>query len=189
MCRCRIAQLVDRVHNRIARCIAADRVVHAPDIVVDRARQTDDRHARLLAEERPARERAVAADDHKPLDITLAQILERRLAALRCHERLTARRSEERAAALNQIADAPRCKLLDVIVHHAAVAVVHAVDLDPLVDRRAHHSARRRIHPRAVSARGHNRDCLFQHNNIPHLYATLTRIKFCSLLYESTGEK
>ena len=150
--RCRVAQLIDGVHDRIARRIAADGIIHAPDIVVDCSRKPHDGHPCFTAHHRAARERAVAANDDEPLDAAFAQIFKRCFAPLGRHKRLAACRSEKRPAALDEITDAARRELLNIVVHHAAVAVVHSVDLDTLIDSSAHHSTRRRIHPRAVAA-------------------------------------
>ena len=59
--RSRVAQLVDRLHDRIQRRVVADRRVGAAQVVVDGAGQSYDRYVVFLRENAGARQRAVAA--------------------------------------------------------------------------------------------------------------------------------
>ena len=155
MRRRRVAQLVDGLQNRVRRRVGADRVVRAPDVVFNRRRQTDDRHA-VAREMRRAREAAVTTDDDKAFDAMLFELFHRRFAPLLRMEALGTPRAEESAAALNEVADAARRKLLDVAVQKPRIAAVDAKNPYALGNRRAHDGARRRIHARAVTARSHN---------------------------------
>ena len=159
----RIAQLVERVDDRIGRRVAADRVVRAPDIVVDRAGKPHDGDARLLREQRAAREAAVAADDDEALDAALLEVLIALAASLRRLELRAARRPEERAAALDDVADAAARELDNIVLEHTVIAVLDAIDLHALIERRAHDSARRRVHARAVAAGRHDGNRFFNH--------------------------
>ena len=66
-------------------------------------------------------------------------------------------RAEERAAALDQIAHAPRGEFFDLVVEHTLITVVDSEDFDALEKRRPNHRARRRVHARAVAAGSHYR--------------------------------
>ena len=151
----RVAQLVDRLQDRVRRRIGADRVVRAPDVVLDRRRQADDRHA-VARKVRRAREAAVAADDDEAFDIVLLELLHRRLAPFIRMEPLGAPRAEECAASLDEVADAARRKLLDVSVQKSRIAAINAENPHAFGYRRAHDGACRRIHARAVAAGSHN---------------------------------
>ena len=166
MCRSRVTQLVDCIDNRVRSRIAADRVVHAPDVVVDRARQADNRQARLFREQRAARQAAVTADDDEAFDPTLHEVLKALAAAFRRLEFRAASRSEERASALDEIADAAARELLDIVIEHALIAVIDAIDFYTLVECRTDNGTRRSIHARAVAARCHYSNRFFDHGNI-----------------------
>ena len=166
MRRSRVAKLVDRIDDRVGRRIAANRVVHAPDIVVDRARQADDRQSRLLREQRAARQAAVAADDDEAFNPTLHEVLIALATAFRRLELRAAGRPEERAATLDEVADAAARELLDVVIEHALIAVIDAIDFYTLVKCRTDNGTRRSIHARAVAARCHYSNRFFDHGNI-----------------------
>ena len=166
MCRSRIAQLVDGIDDRVGRRVAANRVVHAPDIVVDRARQADDWQARLLREQRAACQTAIAADDDEAFNPTLHEVFIALATAFRRLELRAASRSEERATALDEVADAAARELLDIVIEHALVAVVDAIDFYTLVKCRTDNGTCRSIHARAVAARCHYSNRFFDHGNI-----------------------
>ena len=157
MGRCRIAQLVDRVDDRIRRRVAADGVVHAPDIVVDRARQTHNGEAVLLREQLCAAQGAVTADDAEPLDTTLDEILMPEAAAFGGLPTLAACCPEEGAAALNDVAHILGLEFTQVLLEQSVIAVVDPPYLHALIECRACNRACRRIHPRAVAPTRH--DC------------------------------
>ena len=163
MCRSRIAKLIDGIDDRVGRRVAADRVVHAPDIVVNRARQADNRQARLLREQRAARQAAVATDDDEAM---LHQFVVSLLTAFRRLELRAASRSEERATALDEVADAAARELLDIVIEHALVAVVDAIDFYTLVKCRTDNGTCRSIHAWAVATRCHYSNRFFDHGNI-----------------------
>ena len=166
MCRCRVTQLVDGVDDRVRRRVAADRVVRAPDIVVNRARETHDGETRLFRKQGRAAQRPVATDDDEALDAAVDEILVAEHAAFGLFPALAASRPEERAAALDDVADVLALHLVHVLIEQAVVTVVDAPDLDALVERRAHDSARASVHARAVAAARHDCDT-FQHGKIP----------------------
>ena len=166
MGRSRIAQLVDRIDDRIRSRIAADRVVRAPDIVIDRARQADDRDARLLREQRSAAQGAVTADDAETLDAAVRQVLVAHHAAFRRLPAFAACRAEERTTALDDITDVPGLHLKHILFQQTVIAAADAPYLDTLVQSRADDSASCRVHAWAVAAA--RQDCnTFQHNGSP----------------------
>ena len=166
MCRSRVTQLVDCIDNRVRSRIAADRVVHAPDVVVDRARQADDRDARLLREQRSAAQGAVTADDAEALDAAVRQVLVAHHAAFRRLPAFAACRAEERTTALDDITDVPGLHLKHILFQQTVIAAADAPYLDTLVQSRADDSASCRVHAWAVAAA--RQDCnTFQHNGSP----------------------
>ena len=157
MRRCCVAQLVDRVDDRIRRRVAADRIVHAPDIVVNRARQADDGKAKLLGEQLCAAQRTVAADHAEPLDAALDEVLMSAAASLGRRPLLAARRPEEGAAALDDVAHILGLKLPHILIEESLIAIVDAPHTDAFIEGCARHGTRRRVHSGAVSPARH--DC------------------------------
>ena len=79
---------------------------------------------------------------------------------------MAARRAQERAAALDDIADVLPFHLEHLFVQYAAIAVMDAPHLCSLEECCAHDGARRRIHTGAVAAARQNTDTI-QHRKIP----------------------
>ena len=152
MRRSRIAQLVDRIDDRIRRRIAADRIVRSPNIVVDRPRQPHDGNAMLLAQERSTAQTAVTADDDEPFDALFLEPFVSLRTSFRRHEPMAARCTEESAAALDDIANILPFHLEHLAIQNTAIPVMDAPHFCPFKERRAHDGTCRRVHTRTVAA-------------------------------------
>ena len=135
---------------------AADRVVHAPDIIVNRARQTNDREAELLREQLCAAQRSVTADHAESLDAAFDQILMAAAAPLRRRPLLAACRSEERTAPLDDITDVLGLELPHILIQEPLIAVVDTPHMDAFIECCACNGTCRCIHSGTVSSACHN---------------------------------
>ena len=102
--RSRVAQLVHRLHDGVERRVVADGGVGAAQVVVDGAGQPHDRHVVFAGEDRGARERAVAADDHQGVDAGGRHVFVGRAASFGGFELTAACGLEHRAALLYDVA-------------------------------------------------------------------------------------
>ncbi len=71
----RRVQAIDRLHRDVDRGVEAEGVVGGAEVVVDRLRHADDRHAVLAVEARGGSERVLAADRDQPVDAVVLQPL------------------------------------------------------------------------------------------------------------------
>ncbi len=156
----RIAYLVDGIDYRIERRIVTYRRVGAAEVVVDRTGQSDDRYIVLLGEDARTGQRSVAADDNQRIDACRTHVVIGRLAPLGRGELLAARRFQDRAALLYDIAHAARGKVLDLVIYQAVVSALDTLDAEFVVYSRSRHGTYRRIHAGGIAARGQNTDCL-----------------------------
>ena len=176
MCRSRIAQLVDGVDDRVGRRIAANRIVRTPDIIVDGARQADDRHARLLGEQRRATQGAVTTDDDEAFDAAVLQILIAELATLRRLPAFAASRAEEGTTALDDVANILGLHLEHILIQQAMIAIIDAPDLDPFEQCCTHNGTRCRVHARTISTAGHHGNTFQRHVEIPLAANTYSKV-------------
>ena len=73
-----ITQFVDTIRNGTQRGVITDRGICAPEVIVYRAGQTDNRHIKLLREKTASGERAITTDHNEGIDL----LLEDRLVSL-----------------------------------------------------------------------------------------------------------
>src|SRR5690606_4748266 len=150
----RVAQPVDGLERDVDGGVEPDRHVGAVDVVVDGARDADDLDALLAFESQGAPEAAVPADDHQAVDAAPGQDLSAAGATGWLEEPLAAGGAQDSAAALDDVGDAARAQLDDVVVDQALVATVDARDSDAVMDGGAHHSSDGGVHARRVAAAG-----------------------------------
>ena len=143
---------VDCFQRGINCCIEADGVVGAGDVVVDRRRDDEDRDAGLVAEDRRAGHRALAADDDERLDLMTFQIAGRQSARGRGVELGRARSFQKGSTALNHIGDGAAAERLREIANQALVAAPEADHLDLVHRGAANHRTNRGVHARSVAA-------------------------------------
>ena len=149
-CRC-IADLIDRFHRCVNSRIKSDRVLRAGDIKIDGARKSDDVDA-VCRELLSAAVGAVAADNDKALDTVLIAGISRVLLAFLCSHFRTARRIEDRAAALDCIRYILGMHLDKVLLHETVIASVDAVDLETLRKTSSDNGTDRRVHSRRIAS-------------------------------------
>ena len=156
--RCRIAQFVDRLHDRVQRRVVADRRVRTPEVVVDRPGKPYDGHVVLLRENPCACQRAVAADDHQRVDAGCDHVVVSRLTSFGRGEFLAARRFENRAAQLDDIAYALGFELYDLVVYETFVSAHDSLYRKAVIDCAAGYRTYCRIHAGGVASRCENAD-------------------------------
>ena len=164
-----IPQLVDALHRRVGGGIESDGVVRTDNIVVDRAGDAHHGNAEFGQILRTA-ERAVAADGHQavqPQQLTGGVGL---LLALLGAELVAAGAVEDRAAPVDDPADAGVVHLQNVAGDQALIAAADSHALDAPGQRTADHGADTGVHARRVAAAGQYADtfhCIF-HIPRPH---------------------
>ena len=125
----------------------------------------------FFAQERRTAQTAVAADDDESFDALCLELLIRLCTTFRRHETMAASRAEERAAALNDVADILSFHLEHLTVQDAAIPVMYTPHFCTFKERRAHDGASRRIHAGAVAAARQDADTI-QHRKIPPIPMT-----------------
>ena len=152
----RVAQFVDRLHDRIQRRVVADRRVRASEVVVDRSGKPHDRHVVFLGEKSRAGQRSVAADHHQSVDARSHHVVVSRLAAFHGLELLAAGGFQDRAAQLDDVAHALRFEFNDLVEYQTFESAHDSFYGKSVVDCAARHRADCRIHARRVAARCQN---------------------------------
>jgi hypothetical protein len=147
----RVADAAKGVQDRVERGVESDRMVAAPDVVVDGPRQADDADAAFVQLVGPG-QRAVAADDDQGVHMQALERGEGAALTLLGGEVLAPRGPQERAAAVHDPGDGARVEWQDVAVHEPAEAPAEAEHVAALRDRPARGGAHRRVHPRGVAA-------------------------------------
>ncbi len=161
-----VAQLVDGLDYGVKGGIVTDGLVGAVQIVVDGARETHDGHVELVGEHLRARQRSVAADDYQRVDARGLHVFVSLTTTLLGAELLAARRFEDGAALLYDVAHALRLELHYLVGHQTVVTAHDALDLISVVDGGSRHRADGRIHTWRVAARGKNSDTFNCHNRL-----------------------
>lgn len=103
-------------------------------------------------------QRTVAADHHQRVDPRGNHVVVGGLAPLGSRELLAARRFEDRAAQLDDVADALRFEFDDLVEHETLVSAHDSLHGESVEDRAARHRAYCGIHARGVAARGQDAD-------------------------------
>ncbi len=153
----RVAQFVHRLHDRVQRRVVAYRRVGAAQVVVDRSGKAHDRDIVLLGEYARAGQRAVAADHHQRRDACGDHVVVGRLAALGGGELLAARRLEDRAALLYDVADTLRLESM-ISLNQGLVSAHDSLHRESVVDRAPRHRAYCGVHAGRVAARRQDAD-------------------------------
>ena len=157
VCRSRITELVDGIDNRISSRIAANRVVRTPDIVINRARQADDRNARLLRKQRSTAQGAVTTDDAEALNATVNKVLIAEHTAFRRLPAFAAGRSQERTTALDDITNVFGLHLKHIFFKQTMITITDTPDFYAFIESRTNNCTSCCVHSRAVATAGH--DC------------------------------
>ena len=131
----RVPDLVHTLNDRVKRRIIADRGICPVKIVVNRARQTDDRGIIFVSELLRAGKGAVTTDDDKSIDSEFHQIVIGLLAAFRSHKLLTSGGFQNRTASLDRVAYTFSGQLFQITVDESLVTTVNAEDFPSVVDR------------------------------------------------------
>ena len=124
-----IRQLIDDVEAGVDGRIETERIVGVFKVVVDGAGDADRRDAELLAEALGAAERTVAADNDQTFDAVVVERLDRLLLPLDRVHFDAAGRTEDRAAALDDVRNAAHLHRLHFGVDQACLALLDAIDL------------------------------------------------------------
>jgi len=113
----------------------------------------------LVQKKRP-RERTVSADHHQAIDTVQDQIAYGLAPAGHRAENLAARRAENRAAQLQDAANAAPVERLELLatVHHALPTLMDADDFNSLVQSTSSDGPDSCIHARCVATAGNNAD-------------------------------
>ncbi|MNF97626.1 hypothetical protein D3C84_804620 [compost metagenome] len=151
MRRHRIAKLIDRIDNDADCCIKADCEVGERNVVVDRAWQTH-RFDAELAQLVGALVGAVAADNDKAVNATLAQNIGTALLAFRRHKLFAAGCLQYRTTALNNVAYAPQVHRAQVIVQKPLITALYAINFNTVIDSAPYDGADSRVHPLRIAA-------------------------------------
>ena len=146
-----ITELVDSIDNGVGSSIAADGVVSTPYIIINGTRQAYDRHTSLVAELGSTTETAVAADDNQTLNAVLFHVLISLHTALWSHETLAAGSTQEGTATLENIGNAARSKLLQVLVQQATISIIDTEYLATFIQYGTNYGTGCCIHARAVA--------------------------------------
>ena len=163
-----ITQAVDCADRRVARGIKTDGIVRAHDVVVDRSRNADCRHAQT-GECLCAAEAAVAAADNQTIQSHVMCIV-RRLMQTFLGQHLQAARGIQHSTALGDDAVYASCAQIDdVPVNQSAVAAANADTGDAVSRSSSDNAADYRIHSRRIAAARQNANTsdLFFHFRIP----------------------
>jgi hypothetical protein len=98
-----VAYLVDAVHDGVECRVIADSRVGAEEVVVDGAGEADYGEVEFVGEDARSGERAVAADDHKGVDLMALHHVVCQLASFWCLKFFTTGSLQYRAAHLNDV--------------------------------------------------------------------------------------
>ncbi|OPZ85445.1 MAG: hypothetical protein BWY76_01411 [bacterium ADurb.Bin429] len=105
-----------------------------------------------------ARLRAVAADDHQPLNAGGAQVIHRLLKAFRRAEGLTTRAVQDGAALIDDARDGRCVHKGEIALDQALITVADADHLHPRADARADDGADGGIHAGGIAPAGEHCD-------------------------------
>ena len=147
-----VTQFVDTLGDSAQRGVITDRRIGSPKVIVNRARQTDNRYIVLLREESSAGECTVAADDDQRIDLLSLQRLVRFLTTFRSFELGATCRFDDRTATLDNTGNVLGGKLFHFAVYQTFVAAIDSLDANALIDGCACHSAKSGIHSRRVTS-------------------------------------
>ncbi len=153
-----VADFVDTFHNGVQSGVVAYRRVGSVEVVVDCARQSDDRQVEFVGEDSGACQRAVAADNDEGVDFVAAQVVVGELATFGGLEFLASGRLQNRSAAVYDVRDVLGLEFLDFIGDEAAVAAVDSFDFESAVDGRARDGADCGVHSGGVASGGQDAD-------------------------------
>ena len=111
--------------------------------------------------------RTVSADDNKPVDPMLVADFRALKLPLFRPELMTARRTQNRAAALDRIRHRPLFHVYNLFIQEPLIPLFDPLDLDPVSDSLSDHCADRRIHARRITSAGQHTDCfdLLRHSD------------------------
>ena len=146
-----VAQLIDRVDHGRQRRVESDRKIGARDVVIDGARDADAVDAHLGQRQRAA-VRAISPDHDDRLDAAFLQLGDSLCADFRILEFRQAGRSQNGAAAVDDLTDAGLGQRLDIAFHHSLVSIINSEYFDAAVQSDACDGTDSCIHPRRVSA-------------------------------------
>lgn len=158
MARRRVAEFVDGLHDRVQGRVVSDGRVGSAEVVVDRAGKPDDRDVVLLGEETGSGERTVASDDHQGIDACGDHVVMGLFAAFGGHELLASGRFENRAAQLDDVADALRLELHDFVEYKTLVSAHDTLDGESVEDGASRDGADCGIHAGGVASGGQDAD-------------------------------
>ena len=158
MARRRVAEFVDGLHDRVQGRVVSDGRIGPSEVVVDRAGKPDDRDVVLLGEETGSGERTVASDDHQGIDACGDHVVMGLFAAFGGHELLASGRFEDRAAQLDDVADALRLELHDFVEYKTLVSAHDTLDGESVEDGASRDGADCGIHAGGVASGGQDAD-------------------------------
>ena len=164
---CRVAYLVDAVHDGVERRVVSDGIVRSIQVIVNCARQPDTWDIILRGDDLRPRKGTVPSDDYKRIDTVCLYVFIRLGTSFLIHEILAAGRTQDCAAAVDDAADAFRCKILYFVIDEAFPAPIYAFHFPAVVNRGSCHGSNCRIHSRRVTSRCQHPYCSYLcHNNL-----------------------
>ena len=150
---CRVANLVDTLHDGIQGCVVADSRIRAIEVIVDCSGQADDRNIKFISKNTCTCQRAVAADNNQCINAGCSHILVGLFATFFRAELGATCRLEYCASHLNNIRHVLCLKLYDFISQQSSVTTINTFHAYPAKNSRACHGANRRIHSGSITSR------------------------------------
>ena len=147
-----VTEFVHTINDSVEGRVVTDGGVRAPEIVVNRTGDADDRDIILLREQASASKRAIAADDDQGINLLFLNGIVRALTPFGSLELLAASGFENRTSALDDSTHILGRELLYLIVHEAFVATEDGFDADVVSDSSAGDGAHCCIHSRSIAA-------------------------------------
>ena len=147
-----VTEFVHTINDSIERRVVTDGGVRAPEVVVNRTGDADNRDIILLREQASASKRAITADDDQGINLLFLNGIVGTLTPFGSLELLAASGFENRTSALDNTAHILGSKLLYFVVHEAFVAAENSFDADVVSDSSAGDGAHCCIHSRSITA-------------------------------------
>ena len=169
----RVAKLVDNVNTGVYSSIEAERIVGIFKVVVNRARDTDCRYAVALGQTFRAPERAVAADNHKPVDTSRFESFNRLfLTRLRKHFK-TPCRTKLCAASLDDIRNGTHFHRNHIVVDKALISALDSVNFHTVINGGSYYRPYASVHSGSVPTAG--KQAYSFHNNLRLIAQSMLR--------------
>ena len=179
----RITDLIDGLNNGVQGCIVSDCGIGTEEVIVDGARQTDDREVVFRGENTCSGQRTVTSDHHQRIDALCRHVVVGEFTPFGCFEFCAASRFENCTALLNNVADILCFERNDLVGDQTTITSHDAFDFKAVVNCGTSHRTDCSVHAWSIAARSQNTDTLDLCHNIPYLFYAAKVVIFSYTAY------